>query len=248
MPNLNIDSIALVSTQRKVPLNGAPSTQDWNDGEQEKLLDLVALASLINDVIRPILNALPDTASSGLEGSTLYADTSDQNPAFFDTANGVPLTVADSIRTLNALLSLHQNQLADLDIEIGQLQSKLSSTNQNDISKTLQSLTSSLNAISNTQTSQSAALSVIQAAEAKEQSVRQATGNILPNTTETVVVTWPVSLGADGYVVNLSMEEDTGGLQIISFSYLTPGSSISVRVANNSLTDTLAGFVHATSH
>lgn len=229
MANLNIDSVTLVSTQRKVPLNGAPSSQDWNDSEQEKIVDFVALAAVINDIIRPILNALPSGAATGLEGRTLYADTTDQDPIFFDSSSSASLTVADSLRALNAILTLHKNQLADLDIEVGQLQAKLSSTNQNDIAKTLQSLTSSLNAIANTQKSQADTLNLLQAQF--RQTRRFHIGPVGANTTNQYTVNWPTAFVDNNYTVVASMEGDDNSFELRVLGVFKEAAGVGVIVS-----------------
>lgn len=147
MDRLNLDTLELVSTLRRAPANGAPSSADFNDGEQEKLVDLATVAGFLNDVLRPILNTLPEAASAGLEGRTLLTDTNDQNALFFDALNAEPLSVADSLRLLQGIVNSVKGQVTDLSVEVGQLAAKLSATSQNDLALALQNIQDTLRQI-----------------------------------------------------------------------------------------------------
>jgi hypothetical protein len=164
MSTLNIDTLELVSTLRVAPANGAPSSHDYNDNERDKMVDLAAIADLINDVLRPIVNALPAAAGQGLEGRTLFADTGDQDVLFFDALNAQPLTVADSIRLLQGIINSVKGQVIDLNVEVAQLSAKLSSTYQNDIALALQNITDTLNQIQNAQRTIESRLTTLEAA------------------------------------------------------------------------------------
>jgi ABC-type antimicrobial peptide transport system permease subunit len=137
--NLNIDNVELSSTLRPVPLNGPPSSEDYNDSQQEMLSDLAALTSMINDTLLPLFNGkLPSTASDyGLEGRTLITDS---------VANA-PLTVAQSLQVLQGILDNYQSQLANMGVQIQDLQARFSATNQNDVNYALQSMTGSIETI-----------------------------------------------------------------------------------------------------
>lgn len=153
MPDLNLSTVGLVTTLRTAPLNGSPSSSDYNEGQREVLVDLASLAGFINDQILPLINALSDTAllpvdsPVGIEGSTILSDTADQSPIFFDALVGIPLTLADSLRVVNGILALNSQELINLGIEVASLQARLSSTNQNDIALALQNLSASLNSL-----------------------------------------------------------------------------------------------------
>ena len=43
MATLPLTSLALVSTQRTVPLNGSPTSQDYNDDQNDGLIDLTSI-------------------------------------------------------------------------------------------------------------------------------------------------------------------------------------------------------------
>lgn len=153
MANVNLNTVELVTTLRTAPMNGAPSSTDYNEGQREMLVDLAALAGFINDTLLPLLDALPDSAllpveaPIGIEGRTIWADTSDQGPTFFNALSNTPLTVADAIRHVTGILNTNSQKLTDLGIEVASLQARLSSTNQNDIALALQNLTISLNGL-----------------------------------------------------------------------------------------------------
>lgn len=123
--------------------NGSPSSSDYNESDRERLADLTAIVGYLNDTLRPLLSALPDDALSpaaspvGIEGQTVYADTSDTGPLFFNPLTSLPLRVADSLRMLNGMLTTFQTQLTDMGVSVSSLQSRLASTNQNDIALAL---------------------------------------------------------------------------------------------------------------
>jgi hypothetical protein len=48
---LPLTTIELVSTERTVPLYGSPSSQEYNDNQNESLIDLTSLASFINGTL-----------------------------------------------------------------------------------------------------------------------------------------------------------------------------------------------------
>lgn len=168
MPDVNLDTVGLVSTLRTAPLNGSPSSSDYNEGQRETLVDLAALAGFINNTVLPLINALsadallPITAPVGIEGRTIWSDTSDQGPIFFDALATVPLSLADSLRVINGIVSTNSQQLTDLGVEVASLQARLSSTNQNDIALALQNLSSSLNSIIVGQTDSNASIAALQ--------------------------------------------------------------------------------------
>lgn len=160
MANLNLNTVELTSTLRTAPFNGAPSSSDFNEGQRETLVDLASLTSIINTTLLPLLNALsansllPIQDPVGIEGRTIWTDTSDQNTLFFDSLSNVPLSIADSIRILNGIITSIQQALNDQGVEVASLQARLASTNQNDISLALQSLSASLNQLTVNQQNQ----------------------------------------------------------------------------------------------
>lgn len=154
MANLNLATVELVSTLRAAPQNGSPSSQDYNDSWSEALADLASLAGFVDDIIIPMLDGLsasimpnPGGSPNGLEGRFVFGDTSDLTPLFFDSLSTEPLTVADSLRLLNGIISTVQTAINTINVEITALQTQLSSTNQNDVSQALQNLVASIQII-----------------------------------------------------------------------------------------------------
>jgi hypothetical protein len=150
--DLNLSTVELTSTLRTAPLNGSPSSSDYNESQRETLVDLAALADFVNNEVIPLVNALPATALEpsdiiGIEGRTVWTDTSDESSLFFDALSSTPLTVADTIRILNGIVSTMSQQLTDLGVEVASLQARLASTSQNDIALALQNLSSALNQV-----------------------------------------------------------------------------------------------------
>jgi len=151
---LNLETIELVSTLRTAPLNGSPSSQDYNDCEREQLTDLAAVVSFLNDTVRVLLNSLPNTAMLpisdpvGVEGRTIYCDTSDTSSLFF--SNGSPLSIADSLRVLNGMLQTFKTTLSNQTVQLAALQSRLATTNQNDVSAVLNNFSGQITSILNT--------------------------------------------------------------------------------------------------
>jgi hypothetical protein len=58
MADLNLNTVELTSTLRTAPLNGSPSSSDFNEGQRETLVDLATIVSFINNQILPLVNAL----------------------------------------------------------------------------------------------------------------------------------------------------------------------------------------------
>jgi hypothetical protein len=137
---LDLQTLDLASTLRTVPLNGSPSSVDYNDTAREFLTDLATLVGFINDTLLPILNTLPSTAATGLYGSTLQVSDDATNPLFFSTAENTFLTVSEVLIGLNAAIKALQLLCANLNAQIIQLSTKLSTTNQTDMLATVQAL------------------------------------------------------------------------------------------------------------
>ena len=146
---LNIDSIELVSTQRVAPLNGAPSSADYNDSAREVLTDLASISEFLNGTVVPLLNCLPATSPLLLDGGAIYASTAaSSDPLFYDTTAKQPLTLAAVISRLNQIVAGVQAQMVDLSARVLALQTRLATTNQNDVAKAIQGFADTLTAIS----------------------------------------------------------------------------------------------------
>jgi hypothetical protein len=146
MSTLNIPTTQLVSTVITVPLKGSPSSRDYNDTNTQNLLDHAAMINTINDSILPVLNTLPSSAASGLLGATLYTDTSSQGPLTYNSSTNSYLTVSQTLTYLSGLINTVQTNLVNINTQVGIINSKLSATNQNDISIALQSFQTNIQA------------------------------------------------------------------------------------------------------
>lgn len=152
--DLNLSTLELTSTLRTAPLNGQASSSDYNESQRETLVDLTTLVDFINNTLLPLINALPAGAllpsqsPVGIEGRTINSDTSDQSALFFDALTSSPLTIANSLRILDGIVTSMEQQLIDMGVQVAALQAQLASTNQNDIALALQNLSSALNQIS----------------------------------------------------------------------------------------------------
>jgi hypothetical protein len=154
MANLDLSTVELVSTLRAAPLNGSPSSQDYNDSWTESLADLASLAGFIDDIVIPMLNGListiqpnPSGAPLGIEGRFIYSDTTDTTQVFYNNLSNTSLSIADSLRVLAGIVSTTQTTLNSMNVEITALQTALSSTNQNDVSQALQNFAAALQAL-----------------------------------------------------------------------------------------------------
>ena len=146
MATLPLTPLALVSTQRTVPSNGSPSSQDYNDDQNDGLIDLTSLVSFINGTLIPLLQVLPSlAAAAGLEGRAINTDSTNLTALCFNALTSTPLTIAQSLNYLQNLQTNLQSQITGLSTQVAVLSSQLSSTNQNDISLALQNFQSVLN-------------------------------------------------------------------------------------------------------
>ena len=146
MATLPLTSLALVSTQRTVPLNGSPTSQDYNDDQNDGLIDLTSIVSFINGTLIPLLQVLPSlAATAGLEGRAINTDSTNLTALCFNALTSTPLTVAQSLNYLQNLQTNLQGQMTSLSTQVAVLSSQLSATNQNDISLALQNFQSVLN-------------------------------------------------------------------------------------------------------
>lgn len=210
MANLNLNTVELTSTLRTAPLNGSPSSSDFNEGQRENLVDLASIVGFINDTLLPLLNALPVVALQpsidpiGIEGRSIWTDTSDQSTLFFDSLASVPLTIADTIRVLNGIVTVMKQQLTDQGVEVASLQARLASTNQNDIALALQNLSSALNQVIVNQQTQNIQITEIQGA--KVVFVRSALTTVPAGSSTTVSLVFATAYADNFYTVSTSVE------------------------------------------
>lgn len=249
MSTLNLNTVELVSSLYTAPRNGAPSSSDYNDFQKEVLADLVSLSSFINDTLLPMVNALPEGAMLpaespvGIEGRTVYSDTSDQNSLFYDSLAGQPLTLADSLRLVNGMLTTFKTRLEDMGIEVAALQTRLAADSRNDLALALENLTNSINQAVAAQSVQAQRLSDVEGELANTRKIRIATGSMAAGD-NTVVITWSVPFSDNNYTVQLAMEDGDWFLSILGFAYQNSGVGINVRV-HNSDSSSRTGVIHA---
>lgn len=244
MANLDLSTVELTSTLRTAPLNGAPSSSDYNAGQRETLVDLSTLSDFINNQLLPLINALPasallpDNAPVGMEGRTIWADTSDQSNLFFDSLASVPLSIADAMRVLNGMVSTMSQELVDIGVEVASLQARLASTNQNDIALALQNLSSALNQVSVNQQTQNVTITQIQGASIVVK--RSSSTNVPSGTSVNVPITFDVAFDDDFYTATLGLEVPSGpqGLVYIGgFQRVATGAGMSIAVTNHDSSD-----------
>ncbi len=244
MSNLNLNTVELTSTLRTAPLNGSPSSSDFNSGQRETLVDLAALSGFINDILLPLLNALPAGAllpfltPVGIEGRTIWTDTSDESTLFFDSLANTPLSIADTIRVINGIVTTMSQQLIDQGVEVASLQARLASTNQNDIALALQNLSSALNQVSVNKQVQNTQITELQGS--KVISVRSSPTNIPAGTTAPVTLVFPVAYNDNFYTVSVSIEIPGGANGLVNpgaFVKNGLGVGITVSIVNYDTAD-----------
>jgi hypothetical protein len=210
------------------------------------LTDLATLSDLVNGTLLPLINVLASTALGnspvGIAGSTIYSDITDESDTFYNSVASVPLVVADSLRVLRALIAQLQTQVGNIAIEIATLTSQSSSINPNDIAASLASIVSQIAALTSSVSNLALEISSIQAAAVQGNVV--ATGNIPASTIQEVTVNLPTTYSDNNYTAILSMQEGTGQLQILSFTYQPAGVGVIALVKNTSTTAALSGFIH----
>jgi len=156
--NLDLPTVELTTVVAKVPLNGSPSSSDFNAFQEEVLNDLAEICNLVNEQILPVINALPTAAASGLDGSTAYASRSIDSPLFHDQ-NGNFYLVSDVLSSLsNAQQSLSAS-MDSVNAQILALQTRLATTNQNNLQNSVQALQNSVLSIQTTLNSMAASVS-----------------------------------------------------------------------------------------
>jgi hypothetical protein len=244
MADLNISTIELTSTLRTAPLNGAPSSSDYNESQRETLVDLSTISLFINNLLLPLINALPASAlqpnldPTGIEGRTIWTDTSDQGNLFFDSLSSIPLTIADTIRVINGIITTMNQELIDQGIEVASLQARLASTNQNDISLALQNLSSALNQLTVNQQIQAAQLLQIQVA--KVTTIRGSVVTVPAGTTVSSSLSFASAYPDNFYTATISLETPGGADGLVSvggFRKVGVGAGITVSIINNDVID-----------
>jgi hypothetical protein len=233
MATLNQDTLELTTTLRKAPRNGAPISQDYNDSCQEVLVDLSSITSFLNDSLLPILNALPETAAAGLEGKTLLADSADQGPLFRDGQTNQPLTVADCVRQLRAMIAGLETDVNDLTVEVSTLQTRVSASNQNDIVQTLQNLSQALTQQAQNINLHTQQLSDLGELSRKSKTARLTTVSIAAGQDVTMDLDWSEAFVSNAYTPQVSLEDASNKLQVIGWVKRDAGVGLSITVHNS---------------
>lgn len=249
MATLSLQTVELTTSESTAPLNGPPSSADYNEYQRSVLVDLSAISDMINDIVLPLIQVLDSSAlgtvNIGIQGSTVYSDTSDQTDTFFDQISEQPLVVADSLRLLRALITQLQNKINNIAIQIASLESKTTSINQNDIASSLASLVSQINNLTLAVSSNATEINDLGSQISSVNGSQELTGSIPAKATITVPVTLTSPYSDNNYTVSLAVQDPTGMLEILSFTYQTGGTGVNVLVRNNSSTTALTGTVNA---
>lgn len=253
MPTLAIESIELQSTLRPMGRNGSPSSDDYNNSTKEVLSDLAAISETLNLQILPVLNALSiaaapaqDGSTVGVQGRTVFSDTSDQSNLFYDSRNEAPLSVADSLRVIDTKVNGLQTRVDNIATSVAALRTALATTGQTDAQSALSGVYSTLDTLQQELASlQSAAGGASQSIGNRQTQTAQ-TDTIFPGALSTVDILWSSPFPNNNYAVSYSLQDDTGSLQILNFSYMANGAGITVRVQNKDSVNSATGYVIVT--
>lgn len=253
MGNLNLTTVELVSTLRQAPTNGPTNSQDYNDSQTEVLADLASISGFINDLLIPMLDGLSltiqpinVTAPHGLEGRYIFSDTSDLTTIFFDSLSNQPLSVAESLRTLQGIVKAVQVTVANLNVEITSLQTQLSSTNQNDIAQALQNFAASLQSLTAQVVANTEGISNNSSTLGKQQQARLTTGAVTNGTPVTVPVSFPIAYVDNNYTFNVTLEDASGFLSVSKIQKVAAGVGISALITNSDAGGPHTGVLHLT--
>jgi len=223
MPNstLDLSTVELVSTLREAPMNGSPSSQDYNDSWTESLADLASLSGFINDILIPMLNGLAETIQpnpsdtpQGLTGLYVFTDTTQTTPVFYDNQSNTSLTISQSFGVISGLVTTVQTAMTNLTVQVQALQTQLSSTNQNDVAQALQNFNTSLQNLTAQSVANTQATSNNTQFIGKIQRARATTGAVVDGSPVTVYLTFPTPYGDDEYTFTVTLQDTSGDLSI----------------------------------
>lgn len=228
MDDLTLASVELVASPRPVAKNGATNSSDFNAFQSEVLADLAEIAEFLNEDLLPILQALPSEAADGLDGAALHADRSQDTPLFRD-ASGTPYTVSQVLTAISGAQSALSLQIAELGGRVLSLQSRLSSTSQNDLRASVQSLQDSYTNVYN---KLGAMLGDVSAQAVVLSKIRKAAVQIPagPAGTSQIEVVFNPAFADNDYVASVSLET-TGGLMVQGFTKNPDGAGLTVSVS-----------------
>jgi hypothetical protein len=248
---LNLQDIELTTSISTAPLNGPPSSADYNETQREILADLSSLSMFINSTMIPLLANIQSSALGstlyGLQGSTIISDSTDTTDTFYNSVEGSSLVIGDSLRVLRALITTLQQEFTDLDIQVATLQSSLSTTNQNSIATALAGLQSTVTILTNAVSGTSLQINALNTEIGLFNGSVCATPSIPALSTQQVTANLSTPYSDNNYTPTLSLEDPTGELEIISFTYQLSGVGLYVLVRNNSKTAAISGNIHILS-
>lgn len=248
---LNLQDIELTTSISTSPLNGPPSSADYNESQREVLADLSSISLFINSTIIPLLENIQATALGstqyGLQGSTIISDSTDTTDTFYNSVEGNSLVLGDSLRVLRALITTLQQEFTDLDIQVATLQSSLSTTNQNSIATALAGLQSTVTILTNAVSGTSLQINSLNTAIALFTGSVSTTGEIPALSTQQVTANLSVPYSDNNYTPVISLEDPTGELELISFTFQLSGAGLFVLIKNNSKTTAISGNIHILS-
>lgn len=247
---LNLPTIELESTLRPTGLNGAPTSADYNATAREMLSDLANIAGTLNSEVLPLLNALSANASNaagvlGVAGSTIFTDTTDQTTLFFDAINASPLTVSQTVRVLDGKIQGMNLSLEALSVQVKTLSTSLTTTGQTDTNAAVSGLYGLISGLQ----AQVLSLTTGAGAQAQKNLQSQTVGTTLiqPGAKESVTVLWAYPFNDNNYSVSYALNDASGALQILGYTYLLNGGGIEVLVWNKDMSTAFSGVVNVTS-
>ena len=230
MDNLILSSIELTSTVRTAPLNGSPSSSDFNAYCKEVVNDLAEIVGFLNESLIPVLSKLPAASATGLAGNTVYANTDSQDPFYQNQADGSYYTVADVLSNLSNVTNQLSRAMDDVTARVEALQTRLATTDQNDLRVSMQSLQQNVQTINESITTINSALATQVALSSKLISASVATPTLTPNQTSTVDLLWGNPILAP-VAISLTVEGN-GSLQLLSFIRKQDNTGVTATVKN----------------
>jgi len=235
MSNLDVSSVELISSVRTVPLNGAPSSNDFNQFQKDTISDLASIVVFLNETLLPIISSLSSAAAGGLDGTGLWGNQNAvSTDTFFRDPNGNLYSVADLLSQLSAANSSLLQTCNDLNGQLEAIQTRLATTQQNDLRVSVQNLQDSVSSI----LSQISSILPVQATQAQtlanqRTAVVGLTSNVAQQLTVTINFVTPYS--DNNYACSVTLETITGsGASILSWSKQTNGAGIVVIVSTSS--------------
>jgi hypothetical protein len=227
MSDLSLSSIELVSSLRTAALNGPPSSSDYNTFQSEVLSDLTSLANFIDEIVNPLLNTLPAAAVQGLDGGKMYADRTVSTPLYQD-ANGNFYTVSQVLAALSAAQGSVTQQVANISASVTLLQTRLATTQQNDLRAAVQTMRDTVSTLTVNLTAAMTNIANQTLFQAKQRALIvplpvNAAGPVV------VAVAFNPPMVSNNYAVALAIE-GTAGIVISQWSRNPDNSGLSVTV------------------